>query len=78
MAESIQAATAVDLRDAVALLEDATSVTILCHVQPDADTFASGLALGTVLERRGIPVQVAFASPAAVPASMREIGRAHV
>lgn len=73
MAESIQAATAVDLRDAVALLEDATSVTILCHVQPDADTFASGLALGTVLERRGIPVQVAFASPTAVPASMRDL-----
>ncbi|MDV6291702.1 bifunctional oligoribonuclease/PAP phosphatase NrnA [Rhodococcus aetherivorans] len=78
MAESIQAATAVDLRDAVALLEDATSVTILCHVQPDADTFASGLALGTVLERRGIPVQVAFASPTAVPASMRDLPGGHL
>lgn len=58
------------LQDAVGVLDGATSVTILCHVQPDADTVGSGLALGTVFARKGIPVQVAFASPDALPVSM--------
>lgn len=58
------------LQEAVDLLDGATSVTILCHVQPDADTVGSGLALGTVFARRGTPVQVAFASPSELPASM--------
>ncbi|RVW09764.1 bifunctional oligoribonuclease/PAP phosphatase NrnA [Prescottella agglutinans] len=58
------------LQDAVEALEAATSVTILCHVQPDADTVGSGLALGIALERKGVPVQVAFASPSELPVSM--------
>lgn len=58
------------LQDVVEVLDAATSVTILCHVQPDADTVGSGLALGIAFERKGIPVQVAFASPSELPVSM--------
>ncbi len=58
------------------VLESAHTVTILCHVQPDADTIGSGLALGLVLERRGgISVQVAFSRPSALPESMRDFPR---
>lgn len=59
-----------ELREVVDVLDGATSVTILCHVQPDADTVGSGLALGIAFERKGIPVQVAFASPDELPVSM--------
>ncbi|WP_067702825.1 DHH family phosphoesterase [Nocardia jejuensis] len=62
-----------DLAAAVAVLDSARSVTVLCHVQPDADTLGSGLALAQVLNRRGVPVRVAFAEPAAVPVSMRSL-----
>ncbi|CAM3089173.1 DHH family phosphoesterase [Skermania piniformis] len=57
----------------VALLGTAASVTVLCHVQPDADTIGSGLGLALVLRRRGIPVVVSFAEPAEIPASMRSL-----
>ncbi|MFD4366598.1 bifunctional oligoribonuclease/PAP phosphatase NrnA [Rhodococcus sp. NPDC058521] len=63
---------------AVGVLENATSVTVLCHVQPDADTIGSGLALGLVLERKGIPVQVAFGFPDELPESMRELPGKHL
>ncbi|WP_405491943.1 bifunctional oligoribonuclease/PAP phosphatase NrnA [Nocardia sp. NBC_00511] len=63
--------TPVDVTPAVELLDSAKSVTILCHIQPDADTLGSGLALAQVLRRRGVPVVVAFAEPAEVPVSMR-------
>ncbi|TQM31541.1 DHH family phosphoesterase [Nocardia bhagyanarayanae] len=68
-----------ELDAAVAALNAAGSVTILCHVQPDADTIGSGLALALVLHRRGIPVWVSFAEPAELPASMRSLpGIAHL
>ncbi|KZF16735.1 DHH family phosphoesterase, partial [Rhodococcus sp. EPR-134] len=60
------------------VLESAHTVTILCHVQPDADTIGSGLALGLVLERRGISVQVAFSRPSALPESMRDFPGLHL
>ena len=68
----------VDLPGAVALLDAATTVTVLCHIQPDADTLGSGLALGLALERRGVAVQVAFAAPAEVPESMRSLPGGHL
>ncbi|KZF05736.1 phosphoesterase [Rhodococcus sp. EPR-157] len=58
---------------AISLLETAQSATVLCHVQPDADTIGSGLAIATVLARRGVQVQVAFASPRELPESMNEL-----
>lgn len=63
----------VDVRGAVDLLDAARTVTVLCHVQPDADTLGSGLALGLALERRGKSVQVSFAAPDEIPASMRSL-----
>ena len=49
-----------DAKGAVAVLAAATSVVIVGHVQPDADTVGAGLALGLILSRAGIPVQVSF------------------
>ncbi|WP_378732320.1 bifunctional oligoribonuclease/PAP phosphatase NrnA [Nocardia brasiliensis] len=63
----------VDLEPAVEALKAARSVTIVCHVQPDADTVGSGLALALVLHRRGVPVWVSFAEPAELPESMRSL-----
>lgn len=62
-----------ELASAVALLRGAASVTVLCHVQPDADAIGSGLALAIALDRRGTAVQVAFDFPAELPASLRGI-----
>ncbi|OZC45037.1 phosphoesterase [Rhodococcus sp. RS1C4] len=62
-----------ELTSAVSLLETAQSVTVLCHVHPDADTIGSGLALALVLHRRGVPVQVSFAVPDTLPESMNEL-----
>lgn len=59
-----------DFRNAVGLLERASTVTLLCHVQPDADTIGSALALAIELGRRGKVPQVSFASPAQLPESM--------
>ncbi len=63
----------VDLTEAVAMLSAAGSVTVLCHVNPDADALGSALALGSVLRERGVPVQVAFAEPAQTPESLRTL-----
>jgi len=68
----------VDLAGAVGLLSAAASVTVLCHIQPDADTIGSGLALAIVLERKGIPVQVAFARPDDLPESMSGLPGTHL
>ncbi|MGW6624537.1 DHH family phosphoesterase [Nocardia sp. NPDC055002] len=62
-----------ELGTAVAALAAARSVTILCHVQPDADTVGSGLALALALHRREVPVCVSFAEPAELPASLRTL-----
>ncbi|MFR9751836.1 DHH family phosphoesterase [Nocardia sp. 004] len=61
------------LAAAVAALDAARSVTVLCHVQPDADTIGSGLALALVLHQRGTTVRVSFAEPAELPVSMRSL-----
>lgn len=49
-----------DAKGAAAKLAAATSVVIVGHVQPDADTVGAGLALGLILAREGIGVQVSF------------------
>jgi phosphoesterase RecJ-like protein len=61
--------TAVD--GAVALLTAAGEVTLLAHLNPDADALGSALALGIALHRRGAAVQVSFAAPAEVPETLR-------
>jgi phosphoesterase RecJ-like protein len=77
MPEAVDLDAVVDLDSAVAALNAARSVTILCHVQPDADTIGSGLALALVLHRRGVPVWVSFAEPAELPATMRTLPGVH-
>lgn len=49
------------------VLADASDVTLLAHVQPDADSLGSALALGIALRRRGVAVRVAFSTPEAMP-----------
>lgn len=62
-----------ELHAAVTALDAAKTVTVVSHVQPDADTIGSGLALGLVLRRRGTDVRVSFADPVDLPASMRTL-----
>jgi phosphoesterase RecJ-like protein len=57
--------------DAAALLAGASDVTLLAHVQPDADSLGSALALGIALRRRGATVRVSFATPEDVPETLR-------
>ncbi|WP_051232087.1 DHH family phosphoesterase [Pseudonocardia asaccharolytica] len=58
---------------AAALLADARDVTLLAHVQPDADALGSVLALGIALRRRGATVRVSFADPDVMPESLRPL-----
>lgn len=56
---------------AAELLADAPDVTLLAHVNPDADALGSALALGLALKRRGAAVRVSFGAPADTPLSLR-------
>jgi bifunctional oligoribonuclease and PAP phosphatase NrnA len=64
-----KATTATD--EAVALLAAAQDVTLVAHVQPDADALGSALALGLALHRRGATARVSFGAPAQTPDSLR-------
>lgn len=55
------------------LLAEAKDVTLLAHVQPDADALGSTLALGIALHRRGAKVRVAFATPDLMPETLRPL-----
>jgi nanoRNase/pAp phosphatase (c-di-AMP/oligoRNAs hydrolase) len=46
-------------------------VTLLGHVRPDADALGSALALGRVLQQRGVTVRVSFGFPDEVPETLR-------
>jgi len=62
-----------DLVAAATLVDAARDVTLVAHVNPDADALGSALALGLVLQRRGATVRVTFADPAEVPESLRAL-----
>lgn len=63
-----------DTVDVVAdALREATAVTILCHVRPDADTIGSGLALGQALKRLGADVEVSFPGQTPLPDILRAL-----
>jgi phosphoesterase RecJ-like protein len=68
----------VDARAAADLLAAAHSISVVCHVYPDADTLGSGLALALVLDNAGKAVQVSFAAPAAPPESLQSLPGAHL
>jgi len=61
------------VRDAAALLTAASEVTLLAHLNPDADALGSALALAIALHRRGTAVQVSFAAPDEVPEALRPL-----
>lgn len=69
----LTAASRVDAAGAAALLSAARSVVILCHVQPDADTIGAALALGLVLVRNGVEVQVSFSAADTLPESLHDL-----
>ncbi|MGH3885058.1 MAG: DHH family phosphoesterase [Pseudonocardiaceae bacterium] len=60
-----------ELRAAVELIRGARDVTLVAHVQPDADALGSALALGLALHRRGVTVRVTFGELADAPESLR-------
>ena len=68
----------VDARGAAKLLAAAQSVSVICHVHPDADTIGAGLALALVLDRDGTDVRVSFAAPATLPESLQTLPGGHL
>lgn len=60
-----------DLTAAAELLRTARDVTLLAHVNPDADALGSAVALGTALRRRGATVRVSFGAPEEIPETLR-------
>lgn len=65
-----------ELRQAAKLLIDAPDVTLLGHVNPDADAFGSAVGLGSALRGLGSTVRVSFGAPASVPESLRHLDSA--
>ncbi|MDX1889275.1 bifunctional oligoribonuclease/PAP phosphatase NrnA [Mycolicibacterium sp. 050158] len=68
----------VDGRGAAQLLDAADSVSVVCHVFPDADTIGAGLALALVLEAAGKRVEVGFATPSVLPESLQSLPGGHL
>ncbi|WP_370331834.1 bifunctional oligoribonuclease/PAP phosphatase NrnA [Mycolicibacterium hippocampi] len=68
----------VDARGAAELLAAVGSVSVVCHVFPDADTIGAGLALALVLEHAGKDVAVSFAEPAQLPESLQSLPGGHL
>lgn len=66
-------ATRVDAVGAAKVLDAATTIGVVCHVHPDADTIGAGLALAQVLDSCGKTVEVSFAAPASLPESLRSL-----
>ncbi len=62
--------TAVSAQQVAARIAAARTVVLVSHVNPDADTLGSALALGLALVARGVRVEVAFDAPDEVPASL--------
>ncbi|AFM16833.1 exopolyphosphatase-like enzyme [Mycolicibacterium chubuense NBB4] len=69
---------AVDARAAAELLSSAATISVVCHVYPDADTIGAGLALALVLDHAGKDVQVSFAAPADLPESLHSLPGCHL
>ncbi|WP_102143448.1 DHH family phosphoesterase [Mycobacterium hubeiense] len=71
--EAIPVGVRVDAHKAAELLAAAESVSVVCHVYPDADTIGAGLGLALVLDQAGKRVQVGFAAPDALPESLQSL-----
>lgn len=67
-----------ELSAAAELVGNAKDVTLVAHVQPDADALGSALALGLALRQRGTTVRVTFGAPAHAPESLRGLDVANL
>ncbi|HEX3788222.1 MAG TPA: DHH family phosphoesterase [Pseudonocardiaceae bacterium] len=65
-----------ELRQAAELLAGAQDVTLLGHVNPDADAFGSAIGLALALRDAGASVRVSFGYPNEVPESLRHLDSA--
>jgi bifunctional oligoribonuclease and PAP phosphatase NrnA len=72
------AGTRVDALGAAELLAAATTIAVISHVHPDADTIGAGLALATVLDKCDKQVEVSFAAPETLPESLRSLPGCHL
>jgi phosphoesterase RecJ-like protein len=72
------ASTRVDALGAAESLAAATTIGVVCHVHPDADTIGAGLALATVLDKCDKQVEVSFAAPETLPESLRSLPGCHL
>lgn len=70
--------TAVTVAEAADRLSGLRSALVLCHLNPDADTIGSGLALGLALERQGTAVAVASDDLLELPESMADLPGSHL
>lgn len=68
----------VDAYRAADMLDAATTVSVICHVYPDADTIGAGLALAQILDHAGKSVEVSFAAPAQLPESLQSLPGGHL
>lgn len=68
----------VDAHEAARLVAKAATVSVVCHVHPDADTIGAGLALALVLAEADKDVQVSFAAPAELPESLQSLPGGHL
>ncbi|QRZ08916.1 bifunctional oligoribonuclease/PAP phosphatase NrnA [Mycolicibacterium austroafricanum] len=76
--DALIAGARVDACAAADLLASARTVSVVCHVFPDADTIGAGLALALVLEQSGKSVQVGFAEPDELPESLLTLPGGHL
>ncbi|MGH3931040.1 MAG: DHH family phosphoesterase [Pseudonocardiaceae bacterium] len=67
-----------ELSAAAELVGNAKDVTLVAHVQPDADALGSALALGLALRQRGAVVRVTFGEPVDAPESLRRLDVANL
>jgi len=68
----------IDASAAAELLSAVDSVSVVCHIFPDADTIGAGLALALVLDGAGKDVEVSFAEPAQLPESLQSLPGGHL
>jgi len=62
-----------ELAAAAEVVGRAKDVTLVAHLQPDADALGSALALGMALRRRGATVRVTFGEAGQTPQSLRAL-----
>lgn len=73
MSISRQPSKSVELSQAAALITDAQRISVVCHINPDADAIGSAAAMALALAKKGKVVQSTFGEDAPVPETLRSI-----